>query len=217
MRLGGASARANLAPMLILQCAAVGLVTAYLLLPSFRNLLEPVAVWHRTWGWKAAFVCQAFFCGLLPGAFLCLFRTIRPQRIALTVLSQTLWCGLFGIGVGEVFKLLAAWFGDDASLSTLILKTAFDQFVWTVLVIAPANAVFYFWVGRDFSFARVRREWPRQYLSRVYLPNLISNWCVWIPVIFVVFAFPLPLQIFVCGMACSCWSLICLQLGKRSG
>ena len=134
-----------------------------------------------------------------------------------TVLAQALWCGTFGIGVGEVFKLLAAWFGDNASLSTLLLKTAFDQFVWTVLVIAPANAVFYFWVGRDFSLARVRRDWPRRFLSRVYLPNLVSNWCVWIPVIFIVFAFPLPLQILVCGMACSCWSLLCLQLGKRSG
>lgn len=203
--------------MLILQSFAALAVVVYWFFPLFRDLFVPFAAWHETWGWKAAFLCQAFFCGLLPGAFLCLFRAIRPQRTGLTILAQTLWCGTFGIGVGEVFRLLAVWFGDDASLSTLLLKTAFDQFVWTVLVIAPANAVFYFWVGRNFSFVRTRLEWPRQFLARVYLPNLVANWCVWIPVIFCVFAFPLPLQIFVCGMACSCWSLLCLQIGKRSG
>ena len=217
IRIGVASARVNLVPMFVLWAMAAGLVGAYGLLPSFRAALNPVAEWHRAWGWKAAFLGQAFFCGLLPGVFLILFRGIRPRRTGLTILAQTLWCGTFGIGVGEVFRLLAAWFGDDASVSTLLLKTAFDQFVWTVLVIVPANAVFYFWVGRDFSLARTRREWPRQFLSRVYLPNLVANWCVWIPVIFCVFAFPLPLQIFTCGMACSCWSLLCLQLGKQSG
>lgn len=203
--------------MLILQSLAALMVVAYWISPSFGNLFAPFAAWHAAWGWKAAFLCQAFFCGLLPGFVLLLFRGIRPRRAVFTILAQVLWCGTFGIGVGEVFKLLAAWFGDNTSLSTLLLKTAFDQFVWTVLVIAPANAVFYFWVGRDFSFARTRREWPRQFVLRVYLPNLVSNWCVWIPVVFIVFAFPLPLQILVCGMACSCWSLLCLQLGKRSG
>lgn len=217
LRIGLASARANLAPMLILQFLAALTVAAYRVFPSFGNLFAPFAAWHVAWGWRAAFLCQAFFCGILPGLFLLLFRGIRPRRTGLAILAQSLWCGTFGIGVGEIFKLLAAWFGDNASLSTLLLKTAFDQFVWTVLVIAPANAVFYFWVGRDFSLARVRRDWPRHFLSRVYLPNLVSNWCVWIPVIFIVFAFPLPLQILVCGMACSCWSLLCLQLGKLSG
>ena len=203
--------------MTVLWTMAVGFVCAYYRLPACREMMEPFAAWHRDWGWRAAFICQAFFCGLLPGMFLILFRGIRPRRTGLTILAQTLWCGTFGIGVGEVFRLLAAWFGDNASVSTLLLKTAFDQFVWTVLVVAPANAVFYFWVGRDFSLSRVRRDWPRQFLSRVYLPNLVANWCVWIPVIFAVFAFPLPLQIFICGMACSCWSLLCLQLGKRTG
>lgn len=216
-KIGWAAVRANAVPMAVLWAMAAGFVCAYYRLPVCRDLMEPFAAWHRDWGWRAAFICQALFCGLLPGAFLLLFRGIRPRRAGLTILAQTLWCGTFGIGVGEMFGLLAAWLGDDTSVSTLVLKTAFDQFVWTVLVVAPANAVFYFWVGRDLSFARTRREWPRQFFLRVFLPNLVANWCVWIPVIFTVFAFPLPLQILVCGMACSCWSLLCLQLGRRVG
>ena len=217
LRIGLESARANVVPMLILQALAVGLVAAYYLSAGLRDALAAVAEWHCRWGWWSAFLSQGFFCGLLPGLFLCSFRSIRPPRPLLTILAQILWGGTFGIGVCKVFKLLAGWFGDDASFSTLLVKTAVDQFVWTVLVVAPANAVFFFWVGRDFSWSRVRREWPERFGTKVYLPNLIANWCVWIPVIFCVFAFPLPLQIDVCGLACSFWSLFCLQVGKRSG
>ena len=217
LRIGAAAARANAIPAAVLLGAATLTVAAYYLSPDFRALWEPFTAWHRASARTASFCCQAFFCGLLPGLFLLLFGSIRPRRVGLTILAQTLWCGIFGICVNEVFQLQARWFGDDAAFSTLVAKTAFDQFVWTVLVIAPANSVFFFWVGRDFSLVRVRREWPPAYIRRVYLPNLVSNWCVWIPVIFVVFAFPLELQIVVCGMACSFWSLMCLQLGRRVG
>jgi len=203
--------------MLVLQGIAAALVLAYYLFGGLREALAAVAEWHCRWGWRSAFLSQGLFCGLLPGVFLVSIRSIRPNRPLLTVLAQTLWGGTFGIGVAKVFALMAVWFGNDASFSTLVLKTAFDQFVWTVFVVAPANAVFFFWVGRDFSWARVRREWPERFVSRVYLPNLVANWCVWIPVIFCVFAFPLPLQIDVCGLACTFWSLMCISLGSRSG
>jgi len=215
--IGVASARANLKPILVLQAGAAAVTVGYLLCPSFRVLWDPFVRWHRACEWGASFVCQAFFCGLLPGLFLTFVRSIRPRRLLLTVVAQALWCGVFGIGVNEVFTLLSAWFGDERTLSVLIAKTAFDQFVWTVFIVAPANAVFYFWVGRDFSFARTRRDWPKDFFASVYLPNLVANWSVWIPVIFVVFAFPLRLQVFVCGLACTFWSLLCLQIGRRSG
>lgn len=55
-------------------------------------------------------------------------------------------------------------------------------FPWTVLVVAPPNAVFYFWLGRDMSLARCRREWPRGgFLTDILFQNLVCNWIVWIP------------------------------------
>ena len=216
MRIGLASARANLLPMGVLWTLAGALVGAYYLLAPFREMLEPVAEWHRACGGRAAFVSQAVFCGILPGAFLLAFRSIRPRHPVLTSLAQALWCGCFGVCCNELFHLMADVFGDNAHVSTVLLKSVFDQFVWTVAVIAPANAVFFFWLGRDFSFARVKREWPRPFFRRMVLPNLIPNWIVWIPVSLAVLSFPFPLQIHVNGIVCTFWTLMCLQIGRRT-
>lgn len=216
LRIGWASVRANLMPMVILQCVAVGLVVAYYAIPSFRAALGPIAQWHRAQGWRAAFISQAIFCGAIPGIFLLAFRSIRPRRPFLTIFAQTLWCGGFGICCNALFHLMARLFGDNAHVLTVLAKAAVDQFVWTVLVIAPANALFYFWLGRDLSFARARKEWPRPFFRRMVLPNLIPNWMVWIPVSLVVFSFPFSLQIHVNGLVCTFWTLMCIQIGRRT-
>ena len=217
IRIGLASARANFVPIIVLWAMAAALVGAYYLLAPFREVLEPVADWHRQWGWKSAFASQAVFCGLLPGLFQLTIRGIRSRCPYLTILAETLWCGMFGIAVNVLFVRLAQLFGNDANWTTLLLKTLVDQFVWTFLVVAPANAVFYFWVGRDFSIIRLRREWPSDFLDKVLLPNLVANWCVWIPACLAVFAFPLGLQLYLNGLICAFWTLMCVQIGVRSG
>ena len=215
-RIGLASARANLLPMIVLWTLAGALVGAYYLLVPFRGMLEPIAGWHREFGWRAAFVSQAIFCGILPGVFLLAFRSIRPRHPFLTILAQSLWCGCFGICNNEVFHLMASALGDNAHVLTVLAKATFDQFIWTIAVIAPANAVFFFWLGRDFSFARMRCDWPRLFFRRMVMPNLIPNWIVWIPVSLAVFSFPVPLQIHVNGIVCTFWTLMCLQIGRRT-
>ncbi len=216
IRIGVASARANLVPMFVLWTIAAASVGAYYFLAPFRELLEPVAEWHRAWGWRSAFISQAIFCGILPGVFLLAFRSIRPQHPFLTILAQSLWSGTFGVCCNALFRLMAQAFGDDAQVSTVLVKSAIDQFVWTVAVIAPANAVFFFWVGRDFSFSRVKREWLSPFYRQMVIPNLIPNWIVWIPVSLAVFSFPFALQIHVNGIVCTFWTLMCLQIGRRT-
>ena len=216
LRIGLTSARANLVPMLVLQVLAVALVVAYHVSDGLRDVLAVVADWHERWGWLSAFLSQGFFCGLLPGLFLTVHRLIRPSRLALTILAQVVWCGTFGIACNELFRLMAAVLGDSAAWPVVLAKATFDQFVWTVAVIAPANAVFFFWLGRDFSFVRTRREWPRPFFRRMVLPNLIPNWIVWIPVSLAVFSFPYALQIHVNGLVCTFWTLMCLQIGRRT-
>ena len=211
------SARANRLPIAVLWSAAAGLVGAYFLSSEVRSLLEPVADWQRTWGWKAAALSLAVFCGLIPGIFQLTVREIRPERPLLTILVQVLWCGCSGAVVNRFFAFQAWLFGSDASFTTLLLKTLVDQFVWTVLVIAPANSVFFFWLGRGCSLSRTRREWPRRFFSESYLPNLFSGWCVWFPAIFMVYAFPVALQVHLNGLVCAFWILMCNHLGRSSG
>ena len=216
LRIGWESAKANAVPMLILWAVAVCLIVGYYYVPGVADCFEPLARWQRESGWSAAFLNLFFFCGVIPGAFVWSIRELRPKYPFATLLVQSVWCGAWGVVNNEVYAALSRWLGSGADIGTLFLKTAVDQFVWTVLVMAPVDAVFFFWLGRDFSLSRVRADWPRSFVHGVVLPNLLSNWIVWIPVLCVIYAFPLPLQIQLAGIVGSIWTLLCLQIGRRS-
>jgi len=216
LRIGFESAKANAVPMVVLWCAAVASAIGYYAVPGFAGLLEPLANWQREEGVVAAFLSLAVFCGVIPGMFMYSVRSLRPRHPLATTVAMAAWCGTWGVVNNGMYAFLSQWIGDGRDFWTLVLKTAFDQFVWTVFLVAPANAAFCFWVGRDFSFRRTRAEWPANYAREVFLPNLLANWIVWIPVLCAVFAFPLPLQIQLAGLASSFWTLMCLQIGRRS-
>ena len=213
LAIGWAAAKANAVPMVVLWAVSAALVAGYYASDSFAALLEPLLRWQKQGGYMAAALNRLFFYGLLPGVFQVLLPHLRPRLIVATILAQGAWAALFGVAVDALYRLFAWAFGDGNDIATLAIKTALNQFVWTTLVIAPANAVFFFWVARDFSLRRARAEWPRDFVRRVYLPNLVSNWCVWVPVNFAVFAFPLPLQVQLSGVVGAFWTLMCLKLG----
>ena len=217
LRIGWSSAKANAVPTVVLWSFAFCLVLSYYFLPGATAWFEGIRAGQEAFGWKAVVISRIFFNGLLPGLFLFAVKEIRPQRPWATILAQTAFGCVFGLVCDAFFRLQSTWFGAGPGLSTLVAKTLVDQFVWTVLVIAPANAVFFFWLGRDFSWRRTRSEWPRgRFFSDLVLPNLIPNWIVGIPAIFATYAFPLDLQIHINGLVSSFWMLMCLQIGRRS-
>ena len=213
--IGWESVKANLRPMLVLWAIAAATVFAYYLVPGVATALKPVGEWQERAGWIAAFANCAFFCGVLPYVvYLCKGRT-GPRHPLLTAILQSLFVGVCGIACNWFFGLQSLWFGDDHNLSTLILKTAVDQFAWTVLLVSPLSSVFYLWLGCDFSLATTVSRCKAGFVRNVMLPNLVSGWCVWIPVIFTVYAFPIDLQIQIHGLVCALWTLLCRQIGKR--
>ena len=214
--IGWASVKANAVPMVALWVLAVLLISAYSLIPVFAEAMEPVRRWQIESGWKAPFLNRVFFCGLLPGVFLCACPSLRPRHVLAVIACESVWNGLLGVAGDWSFRVLTGVFGSGTDVGTLVGKTLVDQFVWTVLFIAPVNAVFHFWLVRGFSFARARREWPLHFYGQLVAPNLVSNWCVWIPVQFTVFMFPLDLQIHMNGLVCAFWTLMCLQIGRRT-
>lgn len=216
MRIGWESAKANAVPMAVLWTLAAATVGAYYFIPCLHPWFEGVARWQRAGGWLSAFASKAVMCGILPGAFLVALPAIRPRRLTMTILSFVVWNGAWGVICDWIFRVQKLCFGSDLRLSTIVLKTVVDQFVVTPLLVAPASAVFFFWMGRDFSLVRVGREWPPRFWLDLVAPNLLSNWCVWIPVAMAVFAMPLDLQIHVSGFFCAFWCLMGLEIGKRT-
>lgn len=208
------SVRANAVPMAVLWTIAAILVLIYYFVPYVATVLEPIGEWQKRTGWIAAFSNCAFFCGVLPYVvYVCKGRT-GPRRPLLTAVLQSLFVGVCGIACNWFFALQSSWFGDGHDLSTLLLKTAVDQFVWTVLVMSPVVSLFYAAMGRWIERSRTSFTFRTFWVSD-YLPNLLTGWCIWIPVIFAVYAFPLVLQIQVLGFISASWVIICREIGAH--
>lgn len=211
-RIGLESARANRVPMVVLWVLAVLMVLVFYRVPSADVVFGPLTKWQTQSGWVAAFLNRVIFCGVIPGVFLLSVRSIRPPRPLLTIVVYSLWGGLWGIACDGFFTLQAAMFGEEADLATLVKKTLVDQLVWNVFLCTPVNALFFPWVARDF-----RRGPKRSWRDSVWdcLVLLVTNWIVWIPVTVVVYAFPLPLQIQLVGLAGCFWMLVALKAAAQ--
>ena len=176
-RIGWASAKANAVPMVVLWCLAAATVAAYYLVPGVAAVFEPLMRWQVESGWVAAFLNRFVFAGLLPGVFMLSLPHLRaPVCPVVSVFAIGVWCGAWGIATDVFFHLQAIWFGDGPELTVVLAKTAVDQFVWNVLLVTPSVATFYFWIACGYSFARMRRDWPKNWICGVILPTLFANW-----------------------------------------
>ena len=215
-RIGWEAVKANRLPMLVLWVLACCVVLAYYSIPNFASALGVVATWQVKSGWRAAFLNRVLFLGVLPGVFLVAVESLRPRRVWLVLFWQSLWCGLWGIATDGWYQFQAFVFGEGRDFVTLLSKTLLDQFAFTALLNAPANALFFFWLSQDMSWANCRRHCPHDIVRGMILPNLVTNWCVAFPVVFALYALPLPLQVQISGFTSAFWVLACLQIGVRS-
>lgn len=211
-----ASVRANFVPMVVLWMLAAAFLALYYWVPGGSTLFGPLVTWQTQGGCLAAFLNRVLFLAVLPGVFLVSVKSIRPPRPHLTIVAYALWGGAWGVFDDVFFTFLAECFGHGTDLGTLILKTLVGQLVGTILVGLVPGTLFFRWVAADFSIRRVRAEWPRRFFSDACLSLLLANWIVWIPVNVCTFAFPLPLQIQLVGLAGSFWMLVGLQAGRAA-
>lgn len=215
IRIGLASARANVVPMVVLWAMAGALVVGYYFVPGIERGLEPVRQWQTDCGWVAAFLNRFVFCGILPGVFMLTMKTLSVPRPGLAIAAQTLWSGICGIVSGWMFELHALWFGTGTDFGTLCVKTAMQQFVWTPFFFAPVGALVYFWIGRDFSWGRCKTDYSQNFWWKTVLPNLFANWVVWFPCSMLVHMFPTALQIQLTGFVNAYFCLVLLWIGRR--
>ena len=217
VRIGWASAKANVLPMVVLWSMAGALVLGYYTVSGVADVLEPLRRWQVERGWVASFLNMFVFCGVLPGAFLLFQKSLRVQHPFLTVAVQSVWSGVCGVVSGWMYDLNALWFGTGLDFPTLVAKTAVAQFLWTPLFFVPVAALVYFWIGRDFSFRRCRRELTADFLVTNVASTLISNWAIWIPCTMLVVMLPTALQVQVSGIVNAFLFLVQLWIGRCAG
>lgn len=206
--------RANAVPMVVLWTMAALMVTAYYWIPSAQVVFEPIRNWQITGGWMASFATCAFFCGFLPGVFLLTMKDLRVPHPYATLAVQMAWSGVCGVVSQGVYALNEHWFGAGTDFLTMTYKTAVFQFVSVPLFYGPVGALVYFWIGRDFSLRRCRAEWSDGFWWETLVPNLLTNWAVWLPCSYIVFLFPTVLQVQLTGLVNSFYGLLLIWIGR---
>lgn len=205
-------------PFLLIQGAAVALVVAYHASPAVREVCARLADVRTAGGLPFAAAAAAFAGGLLPElAKLAAQRGSAPLRgRAGEIAFNTVFFAFNGIVVDGLYRVEAALFGDGTGAVTVASKVAFDQFVFTPPWLCLIVTLF-LWRRRGYSWAATRPALRRGFLRAHVVPLLLPDWMFWIPMVCVVYAFPLPLQFLLFILALAAWSLIMVVIAGGEG
>ena len=205
---GVAALRRFYRPFLLIQFAAVLLIVAYHLDVRVRDACAVLAAWKVAGGLPFAAAAGAFAGGLLPEIAKLIApgdRRLRPR--ASVVLFNVAFFAVNGMVVDLLYRGEALLFGADARVGTVAAKVAFDQFLFTPLWLCVIVALF-LWRQQRFSLAATAQALRGRFFRARVLPLLVPDWCFWIPMVSIVYAFPLPLQFLLFVLALGAWSLI---------
>jgi len=203
-------------PFLLIQASALALGLSYAFSDRVRAACAAIAAWRTAGGWPLTMVTGAVAGGLMPELAKLLTdraRTWRAARIP-EVLFNTAFFAVNGLVIDGLYRGEALLFGDDARVTTVMAKTAFDQFVFTPLWLVVIVVVFLF-RRRGFSWAATRPALRAGFYRQRVLPLLIPNFCFWIPIVSIVYALPGPLQFLMFAFALAAWSLIMVFVASQ--
>jgi hypothetical protein len=195
-------------PFILIQLVAFALVVAYHVDAHVRAVCVTLAAWKTAGGLPLAAATASFAGGVLPElAKLASQRGATFRRRGGEIAFNIVFFAFNGLVIDRLYRVEASLFGAGAGLATVATKVAFDQLVFTPFWLALVTVLFL--LRREgFSLARTRAAiGPGFYRARV-LPLLLPNWFFWIPMVTVIYAFPLPLQFLLFVLALAAWSLI---------
>lgn len=207
---GRAALRRFWRPFVLIQSAAVALGLAYRFNDTVRAACVVLARWKTSGGLPFAAMASAIAGGLLPEIAKRLVGR-GPVGDRARVWRDLTFNGAFfavnGVLVDGMYRTLARVVGNDARVSTIAAKVAFDQFAFTPIVMTVATVLFLL-RERRWSWARTRPALGRGFVSARVMPLLVPCWCFWIPIVAIVYALPVPLQFLMFAFALAAWSLI---------
>lgn len=135
------------------------------------------------------------------GASLYVGRSVSsPSTSGPAVWKETLFLIIFwlykGVEIDAFYRLQTVMWGADNSAGTIIAKVLTDQLGFSVVWNEYSIVSAYLWKDGDFSFAAwMIHMRSRHFWTRTLPTTWCTTWLVWIPILFVMYALPDPLQI----------------------
>ena len=204
------AAKANFLPALAVQVCMLLLLIAYYNHAATQEALNRLADFKLRSGY--IFVCSTAMvaAAIIPELLRILFfqkGKFQQRNFTNLVFTLPFW-GLMAITVDLFYKAQAAMFGDGIDFQTIAIKVVVDQFVYAAMFASPVTCVLYDWKHNRYSLKGMSRVFSLNYYRGTIFPVLFANWCVWIPMICVIYCLPLPLQFPLFSLALSMWVLI---------
>lgn len=184
---------ANLLPGLCLQLFALTIGLSYFYWPASLHIFQFFADLKSEYGSLYATISTAIFGGLLPFLYMYLSGKIRFSPLKQLLFYMLIW-GMLGWLINAFYAFQVVLFGDGNDWLTIVKKTAFDQFVFSVFVTSPFIALGFLWKDQQFNWQKTKKHFDD--LIKVQLPTtVVTTWIIWIPAVSLIYMMPSDLQI----------------------
>jgi hypothetical protein len=184
---------ANLLPGLCLQLFALTIGLSYFYWPASQQTFQFFADLKAEYGALYAVISTSIFGGLLPFLYLFLSGKIRFLPIAQLLFYIIIWAALGGL-INGFYGFQIVLFGEGTDWLTIMKKTSFDQFVFTVFVTSPFIALAFLWKDQQFNWQQTKMHFDD--LIKVQIPTtIVTTWIIWIPAVSLIYMMPSNLQI----------------------
>src|SRR2546429_4095761 len=194
--IGWEAAKANAAPAFVLQSVMLAILLAYYFHPPSAALLNALAGFKQRHGLTFVLIASVIVGAVLPELFVIVFfqrGRIRLQNARNFVFNAPFWA-FDGFLVNLMYRAMAEWLGDRASVPIVAAKICLDQFGYNPFFAGPFGIWGYAWKNAEYSFAKLRPLLTWQYYREHALPVLVATWAVWIPLMAVIYLPPLAPQ-----------------------
>lgn len=210
------SARANLAPGLVLQAFALAVVLGYYFHAPTREAFDALSELRGRMGWSFGILTTALCGGLFP----LLYLKSAPATRSLYTWKQgavlTLFWAYKGFEIAAWYAFQAWALGTGNDVGTIALKSFIDQFIYCPVWAIPSTAMFYIWCATNLNRHAVLDDLrvPGWYARRV-LPMLCANLGVWLPLVCIIYALPTPLQLPLQNIVLCFFTLMLAHMSSR--
>jgi len=184
---------ANLLPGLCLQLFALTIGLSYFYWPASQQTFQFFADLKAEYGGMYAVISTSIFGGLLPFIYMFLSGKIRFLPFTQLLFYIIIWAALGGL-INAFYGFQIVLFGEATDWLTILKKTAFDQFVFSVFVTSPFIALAFLWKDQQFNWHKTKMQFDD--LIKVQIPTtVVTTWIIWIPAVSLIYMMPTNLQI----------------------
>lgn len=195
-RAGLRAARMVLVPGLFLQAFALLVVLGYYWHPPTTAFLNELSLLRQRTGLAYVIIATGLCGGVLPFIYLRLFPGQLPPPLWRQGLCLTLFWSYKGLEVDFWYRILARFVGTSTDVGSIAFKTFLDQFVYCPLWAVPITVLVYMFNDNGWKITPLIADFRQGgWYRRHILPSLLANQGLWVPVVCLVYALPLSLQL----------------------